>query len=34
VIEKAERLQNVRLVRFVLFGEEELEVYKRALSEA
>ena len=34
VIEKAERLQNVRLVRFVLFGEEELEVYKRAFSEA
>ena len=34
VIEEAESLQNVRLVRFVLFGEEELEVYKRALSEA
>jgi O-acetyl-ADP-ribose deacetylase len=34
VIEKAERLQNVRLVRFVLFGEEELEVYKRAFAEA
>ena len=33
VIEKAESLQNVRLVRFVLFGEEELEVYERALSE-
>lgn len=33
VIEEAESLQNVRLVRFVLFGEEELEVYERALSE-
>ena len=33
VIEEAESLQNVRLVRFVVFGEEELEVYERALSE-
>jgi len=33
VIEEAESLQNVRLVRFVLFGEEDLEVYERALSE-
>ena len=33
VIERAESLQNVRLVRFVLFGEEDLEVYERVLSE-
>ena len=33
VIEEAESLQNVGLVRFVLFGEEEPEVYERALSE-
>jgi O-acetyl-ADP-ribose deacetylase (regulator of RNase III) len=33
VIEEAESLQNVRLVRFVLFGEEDLEVYERVLSE-
>jgi O-acetyl-ADP-ribose deacetylase len=32
-IEEAESLQNVRLVRFVLFGEEDLEVYERVLSE-
>ncbi len=33
VIEEAKSLQNVRLVRFVLFGEEDLEVYERVLSE-
>jgi O-acetyl-ADP-ribose deacetylase (regulator of RNase III) len=32
VIERAESLRNVRLVRFVLFGEEDLEVYKNTLS--
>ena len=33
VIGEAESLRSVRLVRFVLFGEEDLEVYERALSE-
>lgn len=33
VIKEAESLQNVRLVCFVLFGEEDLEVYERVLSE-
>lgn len=33
VIEEAESLQTVCLVRFVLFGEEDLEVYERVLSE-
>ncbi len=33
VTEEAENLQSVRLVRFVLFGEEDLEVYERILSE-
>ncbi len=32
VIEEAEKLQSVRLIRFVLFGEEDLEVYERVLS--
>jgi O-acetyl-ADP-ribose deacetylase (regulator of RNase III) len=32
VIERADSLQNVRLVRFVLFGEEDLEVYENTLS--
>jgi len=32
VIEEAEKLQNVRLIRFVLFSEDDLEVYKRVLS--
>ena len=31
VIERTESLQNVRLVRFVLFSEEDLEVYENAL---
>ena len=33
VLESAKHLQNVRLVRFVLFSEEDLEVYERVLSE-
>ena len=33
VTEEAETLQSVCLVRFVLFGEEDLEVYERILSE-
>jgi O-acetyl-ADP-ribose deacetylase len=32
VIGEAESLQSVRLVRFVLFGEEDREVYEEALS--
>jgi len=31
VSESAEKLQNVRLVRFVLFGEEDFEVFERVL---
>ncbi len=31
VIERTESLRKVRLVRFVLFGEEDLEVYENAL---
>lgn len=33
VVEETERLRSVRLVRFVLFGEEDLEVHQRVLSE-
>jgi O-acetyl-ADP-ribose deacetylase len=33
VFERAEKLQNVRLVRFVLFGERDLAVHEKALSE-
>ncbi|MDQ3965942.1 MAG: macro domain-containing protein [Actinomycetota bacterium] len=33
VLESAEELQNVRCVRFVLFSEEDSEVYERILSE-
>ncbi len=33
VIEDAEKLRNVRLVRFVLFGEEDLKVHEKVLSE-
>ena len=33
VLESAKDLQNVRLIRFVLFGEEDREVYERVLSE-
>lgn len=32
VIEEARKLQTVRLIRFVLFGEEQFEVYERILS--
>ncbi len=32
VIGEAEKLQNVRLVRLVLYGEEDLEVHERVLS--
>jgi O-acetyl-ADP-ribose deacetylase (regulator of RNase III) len=32
VREESERLEQVRLVRFVLFGEKDLEVHERALS--
>jgi hypothetical protein len=31
VVEEAGKLRNVRLVRFVLFGEEDLEVYEETL---
>ncbi len=33
VVEEAERLECVRLVRFVLFGASDFEVHERALSE-
>ena len=33
VVREAGRLQTVRLVRFVLFGEPDFEVHKRVLSE-
>jgi O-acetyl-ADP-ribose deacetylase len=33
VMEETEHLKSVRLVRFVLFGEEDLEVHERVLSE-
>lgn len=33
VLGEAEKLQNVRLVRFVLFGERDLAVHEKALSE-
>jgi O-acetyl-ADP-ribose deacetylase (regulator of RNase III) len=32
VIETAEGLEHVRLIRFVLFGEDDLEVYESALT--
>jgi O-acetyl-ADP-ribose deacetylase (regulator of RNase III) len=32
VVEEADRLQNVRLVRFVLYSEEDLKVHERVLS--
>ena len=32
VVEEAEKLQSVRLVRFVLFGEEDRKVYEEVLS--
>jgi O-acetyl-ADP-ribose deacetylase (regulator of RNase III) len=33
LVEETQRLDNVRLVRFVLFGEEDFEVHKAVLSE-
>jgi O-acetyl-ADP-ribose deacetylase (regulator of RNase III) len=33
VVEETERLEHVRLIRFVLFGEEDLEVHEGVLSE-
>lgn len=33
VMQEAKELQNVRLVRFVLFGEEDLRVHEEALSD-
>ena len=33
MVREAGRLQSVRLVRFVLFGEEDFEVHARVLSE-
>ncbi len=31
VVQEAQRLEHVRLIRFVLFGEKDLEVHERAL---
>jgi O-acetyl-ADP-ribose deacetylase len=33
VVEETERLERVRLIRFVLFGEQDYEVHEQALSE-
>jgi O-acetyl-ADP-ribose deacetylase (regulator of RNase III) len=33
VVEEAERLERVRLIRFVLFGEKDFEVHEKILSE-
>jgi O-acetyl-ADP-ribose deacetylase len=33
VVEEAENLRSVRLIRFVLFGETDFEVHERVLSE-
>jgi O-acetyl-ADP-ribose deacetylase (regulator of RNase III) len=33
VVEAAEKLESVRLIRFVLFGEKDLEVHERVLAE-
>jgi O-acetyl-ADP-ribose deacetylase (regulator of RNase III) len=33
VAEEAEKLEQVRLIRFVLFGEEDFQVHERTLSE-
>ena len=33
VVEATETLEHVRLIRFVLFGEKDLEVHERVLSE-
>jgi O-acetyl-ADP-ribose deacetylase (regulator of RNase III) len=32
VVEEAERLEHVRLIRFVLYGEHDLEVHEKVLS--
>ena len=32
VVEEAQRLEHVRLIRFVLFGEKDLEVHEKVLS--
>jgi O-acetyl-ADP-ribose deacetylase (regulator of RNase III) len=32
VVEEAERLEHVRLIRFVLFGENDFEVHEKVLS--
>ncbi len=33
VVEETERLEHVRLIRFVLFGEQDFEVHEEVLSE-
>ena len=33
VVEEAQRLEHVRLIRFVLFGEKDLEVHEKVLGE-
>lgn len=33
VIEESEKLESVRLIRFVLFGEDDLEAHERILTE-
>jgi O-acetyl-ADP-ribose deacetylase len=33
VVDEAERLEHVRLIRFVLYGENDYEVYEKVLSE-
>ena len=33
VVEEAERLEHVRLIRFVLYGEEDYELHEKVLSE-
>ena len=33
VVQEAQRLEHVRLIRFVLFGEEDLEVHEKVLDE-
>jgi O-acetyl-ADP-ribose deacetylase (regulator of RNase III) len=33
VVEETERLERMRLIRFVLFGEKDFEVHERVLSE-
>jgi hypothetical protein len=33
VVEEAQKLEHVRLIRFVLFGEKDLEVHEKVLGE-